>query len=83
MDNTLAKYSVYALCIACGDLHSMDVSVAVENGPMTKHSIGQTYQGKDLSPQLAALRERRVYCPKTGRQYPQKNDHHIFLVPAS
>jgi hemerythrin-like metal-binding protein len=83
MDNSLAKYNVYALCIACGELHPMDVSVTIENGPKTKHSVGQTYQGKDLSPQLAELKERRMYCPHTGRQYPQKNDNQIFLIPVS
>ena len=83
MDDALAKYNVYALCIACGELHPMDVSVTVENGPKTKHSVGQTYQGKELSPQLAKLRERQIYCPKTGRQYPQKNDKQIFLIPVS
>jgi hemerythrin-like metal-binding protein len=83
MDNGLAKYNVYASCIACGELHPMNVSVAVENGPKTKHSVGQTYQGKELSPQLAELRERQIYCPKTGRQYPQKNDKQIFLIPVS
>ena len=82
MDKGLAKYNVYAVCIACGELHAMDVCVAVENGPKTKHSVGQTYQSKDLSPQLAELGERQIYCPKTGRQYPQKNYSQIFLIPA-
>jgi rubrerythrin len=80
-DTVMAKYSVSALCNACGALHPMEIFVILQNGPVSKQSIGDTYQRKKLPPELSALKDKRVYCPNLGRQYSQKNDNHIFLIP--
>jgi len=77
----MPKYNVYALCNACGDLHPMEISVTLDDGPVEKQSIGDRYEAKDLPANLATLKDTRVQCPKTGRQYAQKNDKQIFLVP--
>lgn len=76
----MAKYNIYVSCNACGDLHPMEIFVMLENGPASKQSIGERYQGKDLPSELAALKDKRVYCPKLGRHYSQKNEKEIFLI---
>ncbi len=77
----MAKYNIFALCNACGDLHPMEIFVMLESGPTSKQSIGDRYRGRELPAELAALRDKRVYCPKLGRQYSQKNEKEIFLIP--
>ena len=77
----MARYNVFAVCNACGDVHPMEVVVMLQGGPTSKQSIGDRYQGKDLPSELAALKDNRVYCPKFGRHYSQKNEREIFLIP--
>jgi rubrerythrin len=77
----MAKYNVFVLCNACGDLHPMEIFVMLENGPAAKQSIGDRYDGKELPSELAALKDMRVYCPKFGRHYSQRNEKKIFLIP--
>jgi rubrerythrin len=77
----MAKYNIFASCNACGDLHPMEIFVMLENGPASKQSIGDRYQGKKFPPELAALKDKRLYCPKLGRHYSQKNEKEIFLIP--
>jgi hypothetical protein len=77
----MAEYDVFAVCNACGDLHPLGISVTLDDGPANKQSIADAYADKDLPPSLAALKDRRVYCPKTGRQYSQRDTKKIFLVP--
>jgi uncharacterized protein with GYD domain len=79
---TVGKYDIFFLCNACGDSHSMGISVTLENGPASQQSIAEVYAGKDLPSSLSMLKGTRVYCPKTGRHYSQKDNTKIFLVPA-
>jgi hypothetical protein len=59
----------------------MDSLITLENGPISRTSIGESYQRRILPPELAALKDKRIYCPKTGRHYAQKNESQIFLTP--
>ena len=77
----MAEYDVFAVCNACGDLHPLGISATLDDGPANKQSIADAYEDKDFPPSLAALKDRRVYCPKTGRQYSQRDAKKIFLVP--
>ena len=77
----MAEYAIFVLCIACGDLHPMGISVTLDDGPTEKESIANSYAGKDLPPTVAGLKNKRVYCPKTGRQYSQNDNRKVFLVP--
>jgi hypothetical protein len=76
-----AQYSIVASCNKCNGMHDMGISVTMENGPASKQSIGELYDGKSLPKNLANLTNTSISCPKTGRQSTQKNNHQIFLVP--
>lgn len=78
----MGKYNIFVLCNACRGLHPMEIFVMVENGPANKQSIADHYRGKELPSELAKIKDMRVYCPKLGRHYSQKNDKEIFLIPA-
>ena len=79
--NSTAQYSIFVSCNKCAGLHEMGISVTMENGPASKQSIGELYDGKSLPKSLANLTQSSVTCPKTGRQSTQRNNRQIFLVP--
>ena len=76
----MATYDAHALCNACGDLHSMGLSVTLEGPRIKKQSIAEKFHGKELPPNIAALKDARVYCPKFGRHYAQRDKRQIVLV---
>jgi hypothetical protein len=73
-------YDVHALCIACGDLHPMGISVAVTGTPIKKQSVAEKFSGQKLPRNIQSLNDTRTYCPKFGRHYAQRDDKQIFLI---
>ena len=59
----------------------MQISIELPDGPANKASIGDTYQGRDLPPQVAALINNKTICPRTGHWILQRDNHQVFLVP--
>jgi hypothetical protein len=76
----MPRYDILAVCNACGDEHPTELSVFLDSGPNKKESVAAVYAKKDLPPNLATLKDIRVYCPRTGRQYAQTNYKQIFLI---
>ena len=77
----MAKYSVHVFCNECSQVHPMGIQLALDDGPVARESIGNTYAGRDLPPGVANLINNSVTCPNTGRQTEQKDNHQVFLVP--
>ena len=77
----MAMYRIYAVCNACGDLHTVGTDISLSAGPVNKQSIADAYPNKDPPAEIAALKGSRVHCHKIGRHYAQKDDTKIFLVP--
>jgi hypothetical protein len=77
----MLRYDILARCNACGDEHPTELSVFLEVVPTKKQSVAAAYPDKNLPPNLATLKDVRVYCPKTGRQYAQTDFKQLFLVP--
>jgi hypothetical protein len=59
----------------------MGISIAMDDGPVNRRSIGDLYDGKALPKSLTDLTSRSITCPKTGKQSIQKDNQQIFLVP--
>jgi hypothetical protein len=77
----MAKYSVHFFCNECGDVHPIGISVNLNDGPTQKASIGDTYAGKELNPNIANLINNKTKCPKTDKWTSQKDNNQVFLVP--
>ena len=77
----MAKYSVYVFCDDCGDVHPMGISIELNDGPVDKASIGDTYAGKELPPQITQLKNNITCCPKSGEPILQRDNNQVFLVP--
>ena len=77
----MAKYGIHVFCDECGKTHPMGISIELNDGPAEKASIGDTYSGRDLPPQVAKLVNNRIQCPETGELLVQKDNDQVFLVP--
>jgi hypothetical protein len=58
----------------------MGVSVTLGGARIAKQSIAERFHGKALPDTLAGVKDVRVYCPKFGRHYAQRDYRHIVLV---
>jgi hypothetical protein len=63
-------------------VHPMRIRIHLDNGPLEKQSIAETYPGATRPPQLQAIDGHKTLCLKTGRMFIQENLDHIFLVPS-
>jgi len=77
----MATYSVHFFCDECSEVHPFGIVLSLDDGPAERASIGDTYAGKDLPPQIALLTNNWVTCPNTGRLTSQKDNNQVFLVP--
>jgi len=79
----MAQYSVHFFCDECGEVHPLGISIGLNDGPTQKDSIGNTYAGKELPPEIAIIEGNMTNCPNTGKMTSQKDNNQIFLVPSS
>jgi hypothetical protein len=77
------QYEIYVLCTECGVEHPMRVRIYLQDGPATKQSIAEIFQGTSVPPQVSAIQGHKTLCLKTGRTFIQQSDDRIFLVPAA
>jgi hypothetical protein len=76
-----AQYGISVSCNKCAGMHETGISIAMEDGPIDKQSIGDFYGEKSLPKSLATLSQESFSCPVTGRQSIQKDARQIFLIP--
>jgi hypothetical protein len=77
----MAIYSIHFFCNECSEVHPVGISLSLDDGPAERASIGDTYAGKALPPQIALLSNNTLTCPKTQRLTLQNNNNQVFLVP--
>jgi hypothetical protein len=77
----MARYAIYIFCSECSDEHPMGVTVDLSDGPPSRECISNTYAGKELPPEVAALITNMVTCPQTQRLTSQQDHDQVFLVP--
>ena len=77
----MPTYDVTARCKDCGIDHPVLLSLHIDEGPDRKQSITESFRGRIVPPQVAAIRSHKALCPKTGRKFPLDNDSETFLVP--
>jgi hypothetical protein len=76
----MAQYDVYFFCDECSEVHPLGIGIGLDDGPPEKGSIGDTYRGKELRPEVANLIGNMTNCPNTGRLTSQKDNNQVFLV---
>ena len=79
----MAKYKVQFFCDECGQTHDLHISISLNDGPVAKESIENSYAGKELPIEITLLSNNKTECPVTGKLTTQKNNNQVFLVPIS
>ena len=77
----MATYDISVHCKDCGKDHPVLLRIDLDGGPDRKQSIAESFQGRPLPAQLAAIRGHNAFCHKTGRKFQLERDDDIFLVP--
>jgi hypothetical protein len=79
----MAKYSIHVFCNECTDVHPTGIVINLDDGPVNKASIGDTYAGKELPIEVATLKNNTFTCPNTSKPFSQSDNDQVFLVPIS
>jgi len=77
----MPTYDITARCQDCGRDHPVLLRLHIDEGPDHKQSIAESFRGRIVPPQVAAIRSHTALCPKTGKKFPLENDSAVFLVP--
>lgn len=78
----MPRYELHALCTECGAVHPMRIRIHLENGPVYRQSIADTFHGAPMPPQVSAIQGHKTLCLKTGKMFVQEDNSRIFLVPS-
>jgi len=78
----MTKIAVHIFCNECSQVHPMQITLPLDDGPAERASIGDTYAGRELPSEILAVMNTRVTCPETGHLTSQKDNKLVFLVPA-
>ena len=79
----MANYAVHVFCNECSYVHPMGIHISLDDGPTEQKSIGDTYRGKQLPPNVATLRNNQIICPNPRKPCVQEDNNRVFLVPIS
>lgn len=79
----MPAYEIYFHCHDCEREHPIHLKIHLDHGPGRKHNITDFFRGRPMPPQVAAIRDHKALCLKTGRTFKLENDDQIFLVPAA
>ena len=76
----MANYTVHIFCDQCFGTHPMGIKIGLDDGPVDRGSIGDTYAGKPLPQEVANLINNYTTCPRTGKLIQQRKNHQVFIV---
>jgi len=77
----MPAYDITVRCKDCGRDHPVLLRLHIDDGPNRKQSIADSFRGRIVPPQVAAIRFHTGLCPKTGKKFSLENDSEVFLVP--
>ena len=77
----MPAYEIYFRCDECAADHPLHLRIHLDSGPNLKQSLAQFLFDRPIPAQLTPLRDRKVFCLRTGRVFKLENDNQVFLVP--
>ena len=76
----MPRYAVHFFCNECSQTHPLGITIEIDLDIDDRASIGNTYAGKELPPEIALLRNNSTKCPVTRRNTEQPDNNQVFLV---
>jgi hypothetical protein len=80
-DVLMADYDVYVFCNECNGVHSAELRIELQYGPVDKQSVSDLYSGGEPPAVIEMLKNSYYQCSKTGKTFFQKDQNQVFLVP--
>ncbi len=77
----MADYDVYVFCNECNDVHSAELRIELQYGPVDKQRVSDVYSGREPPAVIKMLKNSYYQCSKTGKTFFQKDQKKVFLVP--
>lgn len=77
----MPRYDIHVRCNQCGGIHPMRIRIHLDDGPVDKQSIAETFQGKAVPPQVLAIERHNTLCLRTGKVFKPESNDQIYLVP--
>jgi hypothetical protein len=77
----MADYDVYVFCNECNDVHSAELRIELQYGPIDKQRVSDVYSGREPPAVIKMLKNSYYQCSKTGKTFFQKDQKQVFLVP--
>jgi hypothetical protein len=77
----MIRYMLHVFCDECTTTHSMNVSVALPEGPSEMTSVGKVYPEHGVPSNISVMLRNAVKCPKTGKYFQQRDNNKIYIEP--
>jgi hypothetical protein len=77
----MIRYMLHIFCDECATTHSMNVSVALPEGPSAIASVGELYPEHSEPSNISVMLRNAVKCPKTGKYFQQRDNNKIYIAP--
>ncbi len=77
----MMRYMLHVFCDDCTITHSMNVSVALPEGPLEMTSVGKVYPENGVPSNVSVMLRNAVKCPKTGKYFQQRDNNKIYIEP--
>jgi len=77
----IPAYDITVRCKDCGRDHPVLLRLHIDEGLDRKQSITESFRGRIVPPQVAAIRSQIALCPKIGKKFSLEDHSAVFLVP--
>lgn len=77
----MPEYDIYVRCDQCGQPHSVNVRLGLEDPDLDKTSLADYFNGRVVPGQVAFMQTNRYRCPHTKQLFPASDlGHAVFFA---
>ena len=66
----MPKYDVYVVCDQCGQPHSVNVKLNLDDESLDKTRLADHYANKSLPAEIVFMQSNKYRCPHTKQLFP-------------
>ncbi|MEP6946126.1 MAG: hypothetical protein ABJA02_09430 [Acidobacteriota bacterium] len=79
----MTRYDVYVICDQCGQPHSVNVQIELENAGLDKTRLADHFSDSPAPPQVAFMQTNKYRCPHTKQLFAAADLNAAVLFAAS
>ena len=66
----MSVYDVYVFCDKCGQPHSVNLKLTLDDPDLNQASLSDLYAGKELPSSITFMQSNKYRCPHTKQLFP-------------